>query len=681
MRKNVLKLFLSAVLCVSLTANAQQVTNLPSDDFGFMWQRSSLPPVEMPEALWFDSLESNKSIVPETPAQLQTETELRNDPFSLSILDETFPTLHRKARSAEDLIGKHRLDSMIGYDNFGNLTQHTVYVYDHRQRPIRQINRVPVSGELAVHSQIEMEWNDNDFMTQLIRIYPLGQREGFKERYTTHNELGFPTTIYAYRHILAQNRFEFLGRRMRTYDEHGRLIEIRSEIPVGDGWQPAFRGFLQRNEEGRIIYDRRYDFVNGNWVGSYRVAFKFREGPLFYSFTHWDWDTGINYWTYRRNYEQTFLPGFTNPSKLASITRRYWNRERNDWSGNGYSIDGIMFRNVYVTMTFDAEGRRLNELVERDIDGVITRQAEQMHIWQFPTDGTWEEIETINLYVYSPTTGARRWNQQSVHKRQNARRATSVRTSIVLDGVLTHLSEVEETFHPVSRESTEIRRFGFSAQQNRTPTYRRFRIFEGGDSGAGTKLLNLISYRGSTDPENPWIFDFIWYHQWENDMIVRSARYTYHSGIGLRPAWGSGFDMDFNVPRSELVVFLDTDYDSDYKLLRRFELTGLTSGGNDFWGLAPVYLHWNQVTADDLIPPTSIVPPASGLISIFPNPVADSFTISGLTESALVRITDLNGRIVFEQTVSPNENILVSHLSAGVYFVRVNDEIIRIIKQ
>ena len=68
-------------------------------------------------------------------------------------------------------------------------------------------------------------------------------------------------------------------------------------------------------------------------------------------------------------------------------------------------------------------------------------------------------------------------------------------------------------------------------------------------------------------------------------------------------------------------------------------------------------------------------------IAVFPNPAADSFVISGITENTLVTVTDLSGRTVLQQIVAPNESVSVSHLPQGIYFVRVNETVVRVIKQ
>jgi len=87
---------------------------------------------------------------------------------------------------------------------------------------------------------------------------------------------------------------------------------------------------------------------------------------------------------------------------------------------------------------------------------------------------------------------------------------------------------------------------------------------------------------------------------------------------------------------------------------------------------------WNEFNTETI---TGVRKPQTTQIFVFPNPVLDSFQIGGITENTLVKITDLNGRIVLQQVVSPNEQILVGHLSAGVYFVRVNEEVVKIVKR
>ena len=65
-------------------------------------------------------------------------------------------------------------------------------------------------------------------------------------------------------------------------------------------------------------------------------------------------------------------------------------------------------------------------------------------------------------------------------------------------------------------------------------------------------------------------------------------------------------------------------------------------------------------------------------LDVFPNPASDHFFIetSDLIESAVMRITDLNGRVILQE-VLPNLHqhmISSSHLHDGLYFIHVESD-------
>jgi len=68
-------------------------------------------------------------------------------------------------------------------------------------------------------------------------------------------------------------------------------------------------------------------------------------------------------------------------------------------------------------------------------------------------------------------------------------------------------------------------------------------------------------------------------------------------------------------------------------------------------------------------------------VSIFPNPVSENFRIGGIIKPTVVTVLDINGKVVLQQMVSPNENISAGHLPQGVYFVNVKEKTMKIIKK
>ena len=67
-------------------------------------------------------------------------------------------------------------------------------------------------------------------------------------------------------------------------------------------------------------------------------------------------------------------------------------------------------------------------------------------------------------------------------------------------------------------------------------------------------------------------------------------------------------------------------------------------------------------------------------LSIYPNPISDSFRIGGITENTVVTILDMNGKTVLKRTVAPDETVWVGNLPNGIYFVTVNGKTVKMIK-
>lgn len=61
-------------------------------------------------------------------------------------------------------------------------------------------------------------------------------------------------------------------------------------------------------------------------------------------------------------------------------------------------------------------------------------------------------------------------------------------------------------------------------------------------------------------------------------------------------------------------------------------------------------------------------------IQIIPNPVNEYFSFSGILNTAQLRILDVKGAKVFEQTIQPYELISVSKLPNGFYSYQLSTE-------
>ena len=73
---------------------------------------------------------------------------------------------------------------------------------------------------------------------------------------------------------------------------------------------------------------------------------------------------------------------------------------------------------------------------------------------------------------------------------------------------------------------------------------------------------------------------------------------------------------------------------------------------------------------------------AGGITLRFTNPVEDILFIQSEKENAPFILTDAKGASVMQgQIISFQQNINIRHLPSGTYFLAVNDEIIKLIKQ
>jgi hypothetical protein len=81
------------------------------------------------------------------------------------------------------------------------------------------------------------------------------------------------------------------------------------------------------------------------------------------------------------------------------------------------------------------------------------------------------------------------------------------------------------------------------------------------------------------------------------------------------------------------------------------------------------------------VPSVITAPTIENDIRIYPNPVTESFRISGLTAPTQVVVFDVSGKTVLRQTVSGDESIAIGQLPKGVYFVRVNNKTSKIVNK
>ena len=72
---------------------------------------------------------------------------------------------------------------------------------------------------------------------------------------------------------------------------------------------------------------------------------------------------------------------------------------------------------------------------------------------------------------------------------------------------------------------------------------------------------------------------------------------------------------------------------------------------------------------------------AGNQLRIYPNPVSESFRISGLTKPTGITISDISGKIVLQGMVAFDEPVSVQHLLNGMYIVRLDGKMMKMVKR
>jgi hypothetical protein len=69
-------------------------------------------------------------------------------------------------------------------------------------------------------------------------------------------------------------------------------------------------------------------------------------------------------------------------------------------------------------------------------------------------------------------------------------------------------------------------------------------------------------------------------------------------------------------------------------------------------------------------------------LNVYPNPAMSELTITSGKKISSITIYDVVGRIVLERIVNSEKvNLDVRELNSGLYFVRINDEVVRFVKE
>lgn len=138
--------------------------------------------------------------------------------------------------------------------------------------------------------------------------------------------------------------------------------------------------------------------------------------------------------------------------------------------------------------------------------------------------------------------------------------------------------------------------------------------------------------------------------------------------IAAQNEWHVVADNQYYVPVSEVAYMLFTDDSEEFAIVK--------TDGEMMVGVS-------EVTFSQSVPESVEGVDAERLaVTLFPNPVTSELRLQGLRENAQARVLSLDGALLIEATLTPNNGrIDVSALAAGVYLLQVNETTVKFLKK
>ena len=133
-------------------------------------------------------------------------------------------------------------------------------------------------------------------------------------------------------------------------------------------------------------------------------------------------------------------------------------------------------------------------------------------------------------------------------------------------------------------------------------------------------------------------------------------------------AWHLVADNQYYVPVSDVAYMLFTDDSEEFAVVKL--------NGEMMTGISEVTFSANAPESVEGVSAERLA------VTLYPNPVVSELNLKGLRENAQVRILGLDGTLLIEATLTPNNGrIDVSNLAAGVYLLQVNQTTVKFIKK
>jgi hypothetical protein len=444
------------------------------------------------------------------------------------------------------------------------------------------------------------------------------------------------------------------------YDGENNLLEHQVDYywdKDNSKWVCNYRGEIVFDGPQREFYkewtDYSYDSTVGEWM-AYRKDLQYRNvNGYSYQYEYYDWDDSLKIWIGKEKY------GYVSDEVTGEETlysQYYWSDSLREWSqrtDETYLPGGILESKAYFEYAVSTQ------TWSPDIRYVYDKQGDQ---WfdELTIEQQWNAAKSD--WVNDSKTGYE-YDSERGDTSKYVRYDWDVEASI-WKGV----TYWEKSWYDYGNLQS-LNRYSYSSNNGWVMTYELWLEYD--------NLTNdewLITYSWESEyylsGEQAWFIQFYRYSSLEPwiDEYTFKRTFQFHEN-GLRSItrtydWDETNQVWVNYSKREYTINEAGDY--AYSIFYDWEVTDWVERNRT------TYFYSQRMVGVQSI---------EVKLEVYPNPVADCLKIKGATQGELIKVFDLNGRIVRMLKVDGEEaSVNMANVPAGTYLVQVGKQVVKIIK-
>lgn len=475
---------------------------------------------------------------------------------------------------------KEKLDSVIGYDNAGNISTRQIFKFDDEGRLLSRENALRYFDTWETVEQYEYKWNDQGLIASEQCI---GYGSGMRYDYI-YNSLGLGiqklTSYYTDDEWVLSEKGEY------QYDENANITDELLSMKVEGEWVPVSHTIVTYTTLNRQASYEGYSWINGAWEGFAKENYAYfaDTSDRLTRVERFLWEPSAQSFRNADIIIQDF-----NEAGLCTLQKRvFWNVDRQDWSGVYPSWNSDMCYNIKTDLTYDSRNRMTSDIAYTDFegDGEWTLTGDMLYTYTDLPDDTYRMEMTGNLYQVYP---GEIYNDQKRYGLYNAEgrnlwMVQQVRESFNSDLI----NDYEEKFEYDSFGNTLRYATWNWDGLNRIPEIREVNEYD--TNGDISEQHFYFGQEGFSQPQPTLVGS----PEWDDSDVegwVNATKFSYEYVNGTRISkmgwmwsdnqwlanFGADVEYDFDVPMSELIF---PDADDPYKIISTGSYTG--TGGTEF---------------------------------------------------------------------------------------------------